>query len=373
MSDRFDAGAAAFARTLPREAASTNTTQAAGSWRGEAVRLVPDALSLLADAKEELTFAHSERMESKAIAERNVEDAGLSQVERVQRIQELMEQLPDLDPRELDAFRAALGALRGDGQAMLRELRERFPDPSHAFAALSDAEGDARARGDTALADTLAGLRDGLEAAEGPAIRAGLNITRTAFETAEGDRAAAAKLRDAYRETVFARPGPAAVYKSILDRAGMEGFAEQLKFLTRALGDELLAAGPSVEKPQLRELLQDLSALRALDTVHERCKEMARRVGRIGGVAPQPTAIMQKLLPLTEEAISGGSRFKAIPEQVGVPRDRLDAQILFLREARDVMAMMPVSVYRDLDARLSALNGVQMAMDDLIEREETEA
>lgn len=372
MSDRIDAVGHTTLRhdNAEAEAAPGGAT---GTWHGEGVRLeAPDALSLLEDAKEELTFMHQERMESKSIEERNLRNEDESKSERVQRIREMLEQLPDLDSDELDAFRAALLAGKCDAAATLREMRERFSDPSHGHAALQYAEHELRAGGEAELADRVAEARAQMEAEEGPAIRAGLNVTKAAFETAEGDRAAAAGLRESYRTAIFGKPGPSGVYKGIIDRVGVEGFSAQVKFLTRALGDDLGAAGPSVERPQLRELLENLYALRTLDTVHERCGELAGRVKRLCGTEVAPTAVMQRLLPLTEETVSGPSKIKGIPEQVGVPARRLDAQILFLREAQGVMAMMPPAVYRDMDARFSVLGGIQEAMDLLIEREEAE-
>jgi type III secretion protein W len=373
MSDRIDAFGNAALRYGKDEAEATEGGAATGIWSGEGVRLEPpDALSLLEDAKEELTFMHEERMESKSIEERNLrsEDEGPS--ERVERIRQVMEQLPDLDSHELDVFRAALQASKCDAAEVLRQMRERFSDPSHGHAALQYAEQEFRGGGELELADRVAEARAQFEAEEGPAIRAGLNVSKAAFEVAEGDRAAAAELRDSYRAAVFGKPGPSGIYKGIIDRVGIEGFPAQVKFLTRALGDDLGAAGPSVERPQLRELLENLYALRTLDTVHERCGELAGRVKRLCGTELAPTTVMQRLLPLTEETVSGPSKIKGIPEQVGVPARRLDAQILFLREAQGIMAMMPPAVYRDLDARFSVLGGIQEAMDLVIEREEGE-
>lgn len=372
MSDRIETGAAGTTR-LPAQTTQAELPQATGSWAGETVQLVPDALSLLEDAKEELTFAHSERVESKAIEERNVEEASTDIVERVQRIQEMMDQLPDLDPREVEAFSAQVLATRANGMQVLNRLRERFPEPSHQHAALQAALEDARQAGDGDMVKNLQAAAEVLEDEQGAAIRAGLNVTRAAMEAADGDRKAAAELRDSYRATVFGKPGAAAVYKGILDRFGTSGFAAQVKFLTRAAGDELAAAGPSVEAPRLRELLADLSALRTLDTVHERAGLLAQRVGKVAGRDISPVEVMRRVLPLTDEPVNGPAKLLAMPEQCGVPAQRLDAQILFMRETRELLAMMPAGVFRDMDARFSVLGGAQEAMDRLIEREEAES
>lgn len=371
MSERIETGSATAAR-LPTDLDRSAPEQATGSWAGEQVEMQPDALSLLMDAKEELTFAHSERVESKSIEERNVEEAHGDVVERVQRIQEMLDKLPDLDPRAIEAFSAEMRAARASGQRILEALQERFSDPSHQYAALQAAGEDARQAGDTEMAARLNEAAQRLEAQAGPAIRAGLNVSRTAMEAADGDRNAAAELRDSYREAVFGRPGPAGVYKGILDRFGTEGFAGRIGFLTRAAGDELAAAGPSVPPTRLRELLADLSALRMLDTAHERASVLSRRVGQVAGVEIATVEVMRRLLPFTEDAVGGAAKLLAVPEQCGVPAARLDAQILFIRETRDLLALMPAGIFRDMDARFSVLAGAQEAMDRLIEREEAQ-
>ncbi|CCB66709.1 type III secretion system gatekeeper subunit SctW [Hyphomicrobium sp. MC1] len=368
LPDRIETGISGAARLPAKQESSVRAT---GQWAGEQVSLQPDPLSLLMDAKEELTFAHSERVESKEIEERNIEEAKPDILKRIER-KEMAEELPDLDTHQLEAVSEELRTLRASSGAILGLVRERFSDPSHQYAALRQAAADARDTGDPEMEARLNEALQKLEAESGPAIRAGLNVTRTAMELAGGDREAAATLRASYRDTVFGKPGPAGVYKGILDKFGTEGFSAQIKFLTRAAGDELASTGSSVPAERLRELLSDLSALRTIDTVHERASVMAKRVGKLVKGEIAPVEIMRRLMPLTEEPVSGPGKLLAVPEQCGVPARRLDGQILFMRETRELLAMMPAGVFRDMDARFSVLAGANEAMDQLIEREESQ-
>lgn len=371
MSERIDQlGSVAPLRRVPAE---EGAIRAQGAWRGEAVvAAAPDALTMLANAKEELTFAHSERMEKKAIKERVVENRAGAMAERVAQITEIMESMPDLDREGLRQFTTLLRGMQARADAFRQAAEEQYPDPSHAYAALAEAEEQFRRDGDGPRAEAAGAARRQLMEEKGPAVRAGLNTGRAAFEAAGGDAAAAQQLRDSYRETVFARPGPAGVYKGIIDRFGVEGFGPQVKFLTRAVGDELLAAGPSVEPPRLRELLADLSTLRTLDTAHERAEGLGRRLGRLAGVQLGATAMLRQLLPLTEETIAGPQKIRPIPQALGLPASRLDIQILFLREARDLLGSLPAGIYRDNEARFALLGGMQQALDQLIEIEESQ-
>ncbi|MEJ0017904.1 MAG: type III secretion system gatekeeper subunit SctW [Acetobacteraceae bacterium] len=256
---------------------------------------------------------------------------------------------------------------------ILRMVGERFGDPTHADVAMDGLEKALHLAGRDELADRVTGARARFQAEQGPAIRAGLNVTGAAFEIAAGDKAAAGELRDLYRATVFGKPGPAGLYRGMIGQFGVEGFTDRLRFLTHAAGDDLAAEGPSVDPARLQELIRDLSTLRVLDTVHERCTELANRLDRQNQVRLAPTDVLQALLPLTEETVNGPSKILAVPEKLDIPASRLDAQITLLREAREVMTIMPVAIYRDMDARAALLRGMQEAMDITIEREEEQA
>jgi len=372
MSERLDLlGAAAALRLMQAETVEANNAQAKGSWRGEAVQAsAPDTMTMLANAKEELTFAHSERMEKKDLKERSVESRASELAERVQQISEILENMPDMDREGLLRFRALLQAMQGRSDSFLEAAQERYPDPSQAYAALADAEQQFRRDGDTPRAEAAQAALRRLIDEQGPAVRAGLNITRTTFAETGGDPKATQELRDAYREAVFAKPGLANVYKGILERAGVEGFAQQLRLLTRAVGDELLAEGPSVEPPRLRQLLSDLSTMRTLDTAHERAEGLSKRLSKMGGVKVGATAMLRQFLPLTDDTISGPEKIHSIPQALGLPAARLEIQILFMREARDLMGSMPPGIFRDNEARFSLMGGMQQALDRLIEQEE---
>ena len=376
MSDRVDNLALRQPRPVADQASGVLGQQGqVGSWRGEEVRAAPPGVAdLLANAKEELTFAHSERVERKSMRERKITAPGKAMHERAEQCGEIeawLERLPDLDSQQVAEF---LEEARGGGQEpekLLGRARERFGDSSHAFAALDIIEQALRGE-DASVAATAAAARQALLDAAGPAVRAGINVSAAAFEMARQDRAAAAELRQLYREVVLGNPAPAAIYRAVLQRFGTDDFAERLRFLTRALGDDFAAAGPSIEPARLRETLDGLSGLRVLDTAHERCSLLAQRVGKLCGVTPPVTAVMQNLLPLTEQTTHGPGKVSPIPGQLGIPDARLDARILLMKEARDVMALLPVGIYRDPDNRFAVLRSLQEAMDSLIEREEAQ-
>jgi type III secretion protein W len=341
-----------------------------GRWGAQTVvAQQPSLASLLDNAKEELTFAHSERAEKKKLEERSVEFDSDERIQKILEIQEMMDQLPDLDPRGVESFSAELRA--ADGRQALERARERFGDPSHAWAALGQAEQDARAEGRPEVADRIAEARKRLEAEEGPALKAMLNVAKAAKEASGGDPSQASQLRHAYKDAVGEARGPAAVYKRIMNDAGVEGFQERLRFLTRAAGDDLSAAGPSLEPARLAELIEDLSTLRIVATAHDRAEMAARRIERLmPGGGSGPTQIIEGLLPMLTDGPGAERHATGLPGKLGIPGDRLDVAILATREGREVLAQLPVQVFASDEVRQAALAGLRSAAEQLIMREE---
>ncbi|ULJ74456.1 type III secretion system gatekeeper subunit SctW [Rhizobium gallicum] len=372
MSDATEVLGAAFLR-LGSERSAIEAPKPVGSWRGEAVRLeTPTNATLLEQAKEELTFRFSEVMESTGHAEHKIEEERVAlPLSSIDELDSYFERLPFFNRAELHALLRDLRRGECAAEEILREAGRRFADPSFVYAALDLSARELRREGLHELAERTDTAKAQLMAEQGVAVRAGLNISIVASEEAAGDKKGAAELSDFYRATISNNPGPVRLYREILDRFGVEGFARHITFLTRGLGEDIGSAGPSIEPARLGEILGGLSALRVLDTVHECCVEMVERVGRQSKAVITATGIMQQLLPLVEDILPDPSKIIPIPERLGIPAVQLDLQISLLRESRKLLAMIPVGVYRDLEARRTALEAVQQAMDIRIGQEES--
>lgn len=366
-----------------------DTSQApvpAGAWDGDSVRVEATDETTLDDTLtadgENADVDESE--EKKEVWEREIlesdEECEGEGVAAIEGAREYMNRLPEFNPRALGLFMAAVAERQHSGghprhespEQLLRRATDMFQEPAHAFAALDAAARHLRATGQEDTADRLQAARDLLQAQAAPSIRAGLNIAVAAFDVAQGDGEEAARLRAGYREAVFGAPGPASVYAAILKQFGVETFPQRLAFLARAVGEDLASAGPSIPVPQLREILGALSELHVLAAVHDRCAEMVARLGRMD-VAISVDAVMARLLPLASSPAPTAEVAAALPVQAGVPSTRFDAAIAFLRDARGMLAMMPLGVFRDADARFAVMRGVQDGLDTLIDREESAA
>ncbi|MDK1378217.1 MULTISPECIES: TyeA family type III secretion system gatekeeper subunit [unclassified Sinorhizobium] len=330
----------------------------------------PTLATLLEQAKEERTFGFSELMEVKKRAERKISRERLAQCpstnEEFNACFERLEYFNRADPEAL------LRGVRGDNSAygnIRLDAGHGSTDPPYADLALDPAARELYREGPGQLADRTGKAQRTAE--QEVAVWAGPNIPGEADEQACGDQQVAGELRNFCRATVSSASALGRLYKTIFKNLGAEGFAQRIAFLTRALGEDIRSAGPSVEPVQLHCILVGLTALRVLDSVHERCGEMIMRIRRQSQVDMTPTAVMQQLLPFVGDVLPGPSNVNFIPERLGISPDRLDVQIAVLRESRDLLALIPTCVYRDSETRTAALRAMQQAMDIRIEQEES--
>ncbi|MFR3459087.1 MAG: hypothetical protein ACLTTU_12730 [Bilophila wadsworthia] len=116
--------------------ASAASSLATGSLMGNAAAQVEDPMSLLADAAEELTFAADTTDEYELEDRKERERAESAYAERVKLYQDLMHEAGK--SQNIDRLKDSLRAREGREKAS-REALYRFPDPSDAYAALSEA------------------------------------------------------------------------------------------------------------------------------------------------------------------------------------------------------------------------------------------
>lgn len=338
----------------------------AGSFRGETVQTL-DTRSVLTDAAEEITFAHSEKVEDKELAERKLAPGERLQVLRLEEIRAYLDAAHD-EGGEEKLVALAKRMLAGQ-QDPLQSARQASAEPARQFIALQYALRHGEEEG--AEPAVLAAIEDALEELmleRGPQVRAGLNSVHAAA-TVAGGSAAVETFQSDYRDLVLGQATLADTLGVLLERYPQEDFPCGLAAMIRALGDDLAAARPSTDPNRLHALVSDLYQLEVAATLLERCAGLAATVHRDHGVEPfVPTLLLRELTALSNERWVNGSRFAAIAERCGCAATA--PQIRFLTEVKGVMRELPVKIFADVENRQSLLNAVQDALDAAIDREE---
>jgi type III secretion protein W len=341
-----------------------------GTFMGRQAAAVDSPMSLLADAAEELTFAADTTEEFELSDRKEREKTSDSMIERVRMYQEMMHEAGKT--QDMDELTRRLRQAGGKDQA-LREARQRFPDPSDAWAALAGALDELQKEGaDGQVLDGIRAAMDELQDLEGPAIRAGIQGALAAGEF--GDLGQPDGLRDMYRSTVLEFGTVNDVLAHILERYGNEGFGQAMDFLFRALGNDLAADIPSMEKAHLESVHASLGQVRLLQSAHTLCDRMLERWENVHGVqgvrdgSLRPMDLLGEIVGLRNERFLGAMHIDRITARAQAPD--IEREVLFLQELLNMTRSFPSQLFDGDQGRMKVLDAVQERVDNAIARED---
>jgi type III secretion protein W len=336
---------------------------------GRAATVVEDPMSLLADAAEEMTFG-VDNSKNKELAERKERTAlDQSQLLRVQLYQELLHQAGKEEA--MNDFKASLRSRSRQQGTALAAVREHFPDPSEAWAALLDALADAEK--DPAAPEGLAGeLRSALtelEAGEGTAIRAGVNAALEASGYA--DLANTDTLTGLYRSSVAEFNDVNAVFAYVQKEFGTSSFERAMDFLFATLSADLASDLPSMETKHLELLHGTLGQVRLLQSAFVHCEDMVARwenVHQMQENTLKPMDLLNDLVQCRKERFLGAFQIEEIADKAHAPD--IEHEVLFLQDLMQMTQRLPTNFFEDMAGRGKMLDAMQEALDKAVQRED---
>ena len=316
--------------------ASAASSLATGSLMGNAAAQVEDPMSLLADAAEELTFAADTTDEYELEDRKERERAESAYAERVKLYQDLMHEAGK--SQNIDRLKDSLRAREGREKAS-REALYRFPDPSDAYAALSealDAFSDDPSVDPSVIEDIRQGLAE-LEAEHGPQID---------FTDVN------------------------AAFAHIHEKYGDVGFGKAMDFLFNALGNDLATDVPSMETTHLESVHATLEQVRLLQSTHVQCERLLQRWQDVHGVqcGLAPMELLGDLVDLRKEHFLGAMQIDRIASKAKAPD--IEREVLFLQELLNMARNLPVQLFDGEQGRMKVIDAVQESVDAAIRRED---
>ena len=322
--------------------ASAASSLATGSLMGNAAAQVEDPMSLLADAAEELTFAADTTDEYELEDRKERERAESAYAERVKLYQDLMHEAGK--SQNIDRLKDSLRAREGREKAS-REALYRFPDPSDAYAALSealDAFSDDPSVDPSVIEDIRQGLAE-LEAEHGPQIRSGIQGALAAAGYPELDSH---------------------------EKYGDVGFGKAMDFLFNALGNDLATDVPSMETTHLESVHATLEQVRLLQSSHVQCERLLQRWQDVHGVqcGLAPMELLGDLVDLRKEHFLGAMQIDRIASKAKAPD--IEREVLFLQELLNIARNLPVQLFDGEQGRMKVIDAVQESVDAAIRRED---
>lgn len=343
-----------------------------GNLRGEQVLVVltKDAASVLADAAEEISMLHSEKIEKKNFADRKFRIDSPMDLMGSREIQAYLRSAGLLDDKaRMQDLARRMQAQRSDPRELARQLSR---DPAHQYVLLQFALDDAITN--KAPREVIERLQDALadlEMESGPLIRASLNTMGTAADVASTPQGRAV-FQDTYRDIVLGHNTLSQTLLLVLERLGGANggdFQAGLQGLIKALGADLSATRPSTEPSRLQALVQDLYHLEVASTVLEGCGALAARMAERHGIRTLvPLEMMKELVGFTGERWVSMMRFVDLATRFRL--QEIPELIAFYAATRELLRQMPVKVFTDLDTRQAVLDGAQSALDQAIKEEE---
>ena len=342
-----------------------------GNYQGQRVSLVPDPVSLLEDSAEELTFAHSEKVEKK-LAKRKMKKTGLHTF-AMKQAERYLRQVPDLEKnKKLAAFAKQLAQMdKSASSQQLRKLaKQSYQDVSHQFLALSYARDIMHKEGvSTGLLANLGGAISQLEVQHGPEIRAGINISQNAAAVARQGTGDIQGLRDFYRDVVLDYTNITQAYHKVVKDYGDRKFMDAVGFLLDGLATEVGKDHRSLPKSQLKAVMDDIYQLKLLASMHHQCDSLMDKVHSNYHVAltHNGQALLQQILELKEKGWYSDQLVEHMAEKLNI--DHVQAKIYFFNGLKDLIRLIPYKAFSDENKRAELTGSVQQALDDAINQE----
>jgi len=368
-------GATEVTGNLPGAEVASAARQTEGSFRGENVQQVRDPNALLQDAAEELSFGESERSEKK-LSQRKLSAERGARTEAIEQIEQYLKDVPDLEKNQkLSDFVQSM--LERKPQPNEDELRggagEFSDDETHQFIALGYLRDQALERGaDAEFVAAVEGAISSLKAEKGPAIQVGLNVSGVAQQFSSESLGDIQQLRDFYRDIVLDCSSIRDAYQRITKDHPDKEFSDAVKFMLNALATDLDATPQSVSKGRLRQIMDDMYQLKALNSVHGQCGDLLSRIDRNFGTESSPTAttnLLSELLSAQDRAWQGADAFGDLPGKMGL--EGSDAEIYFLQGFKELVRFVPLKAFGDeANVRDRVMIAVQQALDVAIDNEE---
>jgi type III secretion protein W len=318
----------------------------------------------LADAAEELTFGVDNTKESALKERREKRSIDSSLVAKVKLYQEIMALNGRFD--RLDALSTALKGAK-NREDFLREAKNSFPDPTDAYAALSELSENAEKNGlDPEL--LRAALAE-LDQSAGPEIRAALAGALVGRDF--GDLGGPLELKTDYVHAAVDFPEPLDMLNHVLERFGVEGFERGLDFLAKSLAVDLAADSPSRDKIGLAAVANQLGQLRVLNGVRDLGEKLVERWAEVHGQTDSKLTDRDFLRFVLEGRRDNYPSASIADPLVALakPPD-IELEVLFRQDLLNSVKNVAVHAIGDLERRDRFMAAVQEGLDLAVARED---
>lgn len=265
---------------------------------------------------------------------------------------------------------------RGDSaEEVLNKVNSIYPD-----AALADEALDFLI--ETTEGQLLAATQEAKEKLNkdrGKEIRAGRNMGAQAREFAEQGLGSPTRLRELYRDITLNPRDPLKLFEELTEKFRYPKLKSAITFMLHAIGSDLKSKGPSIQRAELKRLLDETRSMQGILGIFRfflsRTRLIQREFSSYGLMLPSRVdyeLLSRILVKILAERFMNPEKVLQTAKMMGIG-DEIGAQIIIFSQMRDALKQISPKYFRDprhRDELLKIFVETIEKLEDLLEEEE---
>lgn len=282
----------------------------------------------------------------------------------------------ELNSKTLRILRSQIS--KGDtAEEILSKVEAVYQDPALADEALDFLTETS----ETALLAATQEAKEKLNKDKGKEIRAGRNMGAQAREFSKEGLGSPTSLRDLYREIILNPREPLKLFDELAEKFRFPKLKAAITFMLHSLGSDMKAKGPSIQRGELKRLLDETRSMQGILGVfrffQSRMRLMTREFSSYNLIVPSRLdfeIISRLFVKILSERFMNPDKILQTAKLLGIAEEAA-AQMIVYSQMRDAIKQIAPKYFRDLrhrDEILKAFIDTIDKLEDQMEEEEEE-
>lgn len=279
----------------------------------------------------------------------------------------------ELNPKTLRVLRSQV--TKGDtSDAILKKVDNVYKDASLADEALDFLIETS----ETALLAATQEAKDKLNKDKGREVRAGRNMGTLAREFAKEGLGSPTSLRDLYRDILLNQREPVKLFDELAEKFRYPKLKSAITFMLHSLGADMKAKGPSIQRAELKRLLDETRSMQGILGVfrffQSRMRLIQREFSSYNLIVPGRLdfeVIARVFVKLISERFMNPEKILNTAKTLGLAEEAA-AQMIIYSQMRDAIKQVAPKYFRDPRHREEILRALIDTIDKLEDQMEEE-
>ena len=385
MANSVHSASAAHIPVSDSRAAAFTTGVQNGSWQGETVKVAHSAIPTQSDVLDAAEEATQMLSKFKKFTERDVSkgksvyDEILDRIKKIRQIESITG-VEDFTKSLLNLPKESL-----QSKDLQERVAEKYEDIFHQYIALYEAAVAYESQyGSEAAAEIFAAAnelkskyqqqikeRDSGRNIEFDPIEAAFNITAEASEFLKEHQldSSLTEVRAEYFDHVMDHKTLAGSYNDIIKRHGTgNNFELAVEMQLKLLGGDLNSITLSAEKAHLTSIVNDMTSLKRLVGIHDKCMDTQEQLERNPYNIPfAGSQYMARMLDILDRSWVSSGDISGLVRDMGV--QGIEAQTFLANQTKDLVRNIPEEAFKDIQNKEQLVASIQDLQDTLAIKE----